>query len=117
MPRSTTPRPVIKKAVSKSAPRKAKVAQPVSASVAPPPAPKAEKLKTKLVRDSFTMPAADFALIAALKDRALAFQRPAKKSELLRAGLHALQLLDDTKLRKALDTLTPLKVGRPKKDS
>ncbi|WP_198320944.1 hypothetical protein [Azohydromonas aeria] len=71
--------------------------------------------KPKLVRDSFTMPRADFALIAVLKDRALGFKRPVKKSELLRAGLHALAALDDVKLQAALAELTPLKAGRPKK--
>jgi hypothetical protein len=76
-----------------------------------PPKDKDEKprAKPKLVRDSFTMPRADFALIALLKDRALGCRRPAKKSELLRAGLHALAALDDVKLQAAL------KAGRPKK--
>ncbi|WP_298232222.1 hypothetical protein [uncultured Azohydromonas sp.] len=72
-------------------------------------------VKPKLVRDSFTMPRGDFALIAVLKERALGFKRPAKKSELLRAGLHALAALDDVKLQAALEDLTPLKAGRPKK--
>jgi hypothetical protein len=75
----------------------------------------AAKGKAKLVRDSFTMPQEDFGLIAVLKDRALGFKRPAKKSELLRAGLHALQQLTDAQLRGALDSLVPLKAGRPKK--
>lgn len=75
----------------------------------------AAKAKTKLVRDSFTMPQQDFGLVAILKDRALGFKRPAKKSELLRAGLYALQQLTDTQLRGALDSLVPLKAGRPKK--
>ncbi|MGJ7610268.1 MULTISPECIES: hypothetical protein [unclassified Variovorax] len=75
----------------------------------------AAKTKAKLVRDSFTMPQQDFGLIAVLKDRALGFKRPAKKSELLRAGLHALQQLTDIQLRGALDSLAPLKAGRPKK--
>ncbi|WP_256354114.1 hypothetical protein [Variovorax sp. dw_308] len=78
---------------------------------------KAEVPKAKLVRDSFTMPKDDYALIAALKDRALKFKRPAKKSELLRAGLHALQALSAPALREALDALTPLKTGRPRKDA
>lgn len=72
-------------------------------------------VKPKLVRDSFTMPRGDFALIGVLKERALGFKRPAKKSELLRAGLHALAALDDVKLQAALEDLTPLKAGRPKK--
>ena len=70
--------------------------------------------KAKLVRDSFTMPQKDFALIAILKDRALGFKRPTKKSELLRAGLHALAVLNASALRTALESLTPLPTGRPK---
>ena len=69
----------------------------------------------KPVRDSFTMPAADFALVAVLKGRALEAKRPAKKSELLRAGLHALHGLSPVALAKALDALAPVKAGRPKK--
>lgn len=69
----------------------------------------------KPVRDSFTMPAADFALVAVLKSRALEARRPAKKSELLRAGLHALHGLSPAALAKALDALAPVKAGRPKK--
>jgi hypothetical protein len=74
------------------------------------------KVKQKLVRDSFTMPRGDFGLINTLKDRALTFRRPTKKSELLRAGLHALAALPDAKLKLVLDGLVPLKTGRPKKD-
>lgn len=75
------------------------------------------KVKQKLVRDSFTLPQADFDLIDQLKARAIAFGRPAKKSELLRAGLQALSALNDARLRAALETLVPLKPGRPKKGS
>jgi hypothetical protein len=71
--------------------------------------------KMKLVRDSFTMPHQDYALIAALKERALEFKRPAKKSEFLRAGLHALAKLTHGELGSLLNSLTPLKAGRPKK--
>ena len=70
--------------------------------------------KDKLVRDSFTLPREDFELIATLKDRALDFKRPTKKSELLRAGLQVLASLDQAKLRTVLDALRPLKAGRPK---
>ena len=69
----------------------------------------------KPVRDSFTMPPADFALIAQLKQRMLAAKRETKKSELLRAGLHALAALDDAALSKALNALPSVKVGRPGK--
>lgn len=71
--------------------------------------------KQKLVRDSFTMPEDDYATIAAMKKRAIGFQRPARKSELLRAGLRALAALDDAGLKAALDSLVPVKAGRPKK--
>lgn len=76
---------------------------------------KAPKLRRKPVRDSFTMPEADFALIATLKARALAGRRETKKSELLRAGLHALAALDRAALVAALGALEPVKIGRPKK--
>jgi hypothetical protein len=75
----------------------------------------AAKALGKLVRDSFTMPEADFALIARLKKTAIDAKRAAKKSELLRAGLHALLALDAKALAAALDRLEPVKLGRPKK--
>ncbi len=105
---------------AKKAPRARRTAaEPVVAQAAPakksaPPEPPAPA-RAKLVRDSFTMPQDDFALIAQLKARALEFKRPAKKSELLRAGLQVLAKLNDKALRAALDRLTPLKAGRPKK--
>jgi hypothetical protein len=68
-----------------------------------------------LVRDSFTMPEADFALLAKLKSTALEARRSAKKSELLRAGLQILAALDAESLVAALDRLDPVKTGRPKK--
>lgn len=119
-PRSAAakPRTATKAAAKPSAKVPAKSRKPGPAPAAKPPAPapaKAPKPKAKLVRDSFTMPQADFALIGALKERALDFKRPAKKSELLRAGLQALARLDNAALRTALDALAPLKPGRPKK--
>lgn len=76
---------------------------------------KAPKLRPVLVRDSFTLPEADFALIGTLKARALAGQRETKKSELLRAGLQALAAMDRATLLAALNALEPIKTGRPKK--
>lgn len=76
---------------------------------------KAGKPTGKLVRDGFTMPAADFALIAHLKKRLLGNAREAKKSELLRAGLRALDALSDEALIVAIDQLERVKTGRPKK--
>jgi hypothetical protein len=118
-PRAATKSPAkpAPKAATKPAAKKATPA-PVKAVAAKSPAPapaKPPKLKAKLVRDSFTMPASDFALIAALKERALGFKRPTKKSELLRAGLQALAGLNSASLQAALNALAPLKPGRPKK--
>jgi hypothetical protein len=76
---------------------------------------KLEKVRSRLVRDSFTMPESDFALVAVLKSRTLDLGRATKKSELLRAGLQALASLESKALVAALDALSPLKLGRPKK--
>ena len=111
----------VKPAASAPASAKSAPAKPASAAKAEPvklpkqpKAPKAPKLRKKPVRDSFTMPEADFALIATLKARALAAKRETKKSELLRAGLHVLAALDSRALLAALQALEPVKVGRPK---
>jgi hypothetical protein len=76
---------------------------------------KVAKPRPLLVRDSFTMPEADFALIAKLKSTALSGQRATKKSELLRAGLQVLAGLDAPALLVVLDRLETVKTGRPKK--
>jgi len=73
------------------------------------------KARVKRVRDSFTMPEADFALIAKLKRTAIDAKREAKKNEFLRAGLRALLALDAKALVAALDGLEQVKPGRPKK--
>ena len=112
--KAAPPRPKAKSTKPAVAPSPAP--SPLKAAAKPAqPAVSIDVSKAKLVRDSFTMPQHDFALIAALKDRALGFKRATKKSELLRAGLHALQQLSDAQLRIALNALTPLKAGRPKK--
>jgi hypothetical protein len=104
------------KAKPVAAPKKTKaVAEAKPAVEVKTAAPK--KVKHKLVRDSFTMPHEDFKLIDLLKDRALGFKRPVKKSELLRAGLQALAGLSDAKLKTALEALAPLKPGRPRKSA
>jgi len=101
---------VAKKKPAARKPAPAKVAAPATAAPA-----KTVKVKQKLVRDSFTMPRADFDLIDQLKQRALATLRPTKKSELLRAGLQVLARLKDDELKAVLDGLATLKPGRPKK--
>jgi len=86
-----------------------------AATPAPSPAPveSASKAK-KLVRDSFTIPRAEYAAIDALKKRVSQAGRSAKKSELLRAGLMALMAMDDTALAAAVAAVPAIKTGRPK---
>lgn len=69
--------------------------------------------KVKVVRDSFTMPQSDYALIAALKEKANGLHL--KKSELLRAGLRLLSKLTVAQLKKSVADLEKIKTGRPKK--
>lgn len=75
--------------------------------------PKASKVKME--RDSFTMPKEEYAQIATLKKRLEVVGQPAKKSELLRAGLKLLAAMDDAALKATLASVPVIKTGRPKK--
>ncbi len=74
----------------------------------------AAKAKHKLIRDSFTIPKAEYSLLEGLKERATNLKRPIKKSELLRAGIAALHAMSDKAFLQALNGVTSLKTGRPK---
>ncbi len=74
----------------------------------------AARPKGKLVRDSFTIPKAEYAVLDALKLRAARLMRPTKKSEVLRAGIAALQAMDDAAFLQAVNGVPSLKTGRPK---
>lgn len=74
----------------------------------------ASKAKQKLVRDSFTIPKTEYAVLEGLKDRAANLKRPTKKSELLRAGVVALQAMTDKAFLSVLNGVPSLKTGRPK---
>lgn len=71
--------------------------------------------KTKLVRDSFTMPDSEYALIATLKKRCLTAGMAVKKSEVLRAAIANLAKLSDVALIAAMQRLEIIKTGRPAK--
>jgi len=71
--------------------------------------------KGSLIRDSFTFPAEDYALIAQLRKRALDGGREVKKSEILRLGLTVLAALPLEDLWRALDGMKRIKTGRPNK--
>ena len=67
----------------------------------------------KVIRDSFTMPVADHALIGALKKRCIGLGIAIKKSELLRAGLASLEQLPDANLAQVVAAVESVKTGRP----
>lgn len=111
-----TVRTTRKPAVRKPAP--ARKAAPAKAVAKPAKKHKKEKKaegKVKVVRDSFTMPQADYELIAAMKQKALKAGLHVKKSELLRAGLQTLSKLTAVQLKRAISGLEKIKTGRPKK--
>jgi hypothetical protein len=72
--------------------------------------------KPKLVRDSFTMPELEYAVLGAVKKVCLGAGIEVKKSQLLRIGLLLLSQTDLPKLKTLIAGLAPLKAGRPKKD-
>jgi len=120
--------PIKSKAVAASKPKAVKpiakpIAKPISKPLAKAPAapvavPQAEaaKSKAKLVRDSFTIPKSEYAVLGDLKLRAVQLKRHVKKSELLRAGVALLNTLPDKAFLVALDAVPSLKTGRPVKD-
>ena len=96
----------------------AKCAKPVKASKLPKaekPAKPEKPAKIKLVRDSFTMPEADYGKLALLKQRCLEAGVVARKSELLRLGLQVLAQLPSADLSHQIESLERLKTGRPPK--
>ena len=71
--------------------------------------------KPKMVRDSFTFPKAEYAVLDGLKMRAAKLGSPAKKTELLRAGIKAIAAMQDAAFVAALKSVPSLKTGRPAK--
>jgi hypothetical protein len=65
------------------------------------------------VRDSFTMPEQEYAVLGAVRQACLKAGFEVKKSELLRIGVALLGQLDTKSLRAVLDSLPQLKTGRP----
>lgn len=119
-PKAAAAKPAPKAAV-KPAPKAAPKAAPKTAAkpkvAAKPAAPevKAKPQKEKLVRDSFTMPEAEYAVLGQVKKTALKAGFEVKKSELLRVGVALIAQIDLATLKKVLASLPQLKTGRPKK--
>lgn len=124
----STEKPAAKPVAKQPAKPAAKpVAKPVEKAAKPVKAEKAEKAAKpsksvkpakadKLVRDSFTIPRAEYTLLQELKSRSATLGKPAKKSEVLRAGIQALKALDDKALLAMLAQVPVIKTGRPSHD-
>lgn len=93
-------------------------AKPVAKSVPKPALTKdAKPKKPKMVRDSFTFPKAEYTVLDGLKMRAAKLGSPAKKTELLRAGIKVIAAMQDAAFVAALKAVPSLKTGRPAKAS
>jgi len=90
--------------------------QPAPIVLSKPTVAKPAKIKKpKLVRDSFTIPKSEYSVLATLKERAVKLSNPAKKSELLRAGVKVLSAMSDVAFVAALKAVPTIKTGRPAK--
>lgn len=104
-------------AASTASPRRRTTAASATLKPAVPvPEKNTKAKKPKLVRDSFTFPKDEYEAIEALKLRAARLSQPAKKSEVLRAGLMALIAMSDTAFSSALKAVPAIKTGRPKSE-
>ena len=106
---NTTAKPTAKVAAKPAA-------KPVAKSVPKPALTKdAKPKKPKMVRDSFTFPKAEYTVLDGLKMRAAKLGSPAKKTELLRAGIKVIAAMQDAAFVAALKSVPSLKTGRPAK--
>jgi hypothetical protein len=114
--KSAAAKPAAKRAAVKPAAKPVAAPAPVAK---PGKAVKAEKPakphKEKLVRDSFTMPESEYAVLGQVKKACLKNGVEVKKSELLRIGVALISRLDMATLKQVLASLPQLKTGRPKK--
>ncbi len=114
--------PVKKVAAKTAAPKPAPQVAVKPASVAAKatkevPASKPAKVKKpKLVRDSLTIPKAEYEVLAVLKLRAAKLGNPVKKTELIRAGIKALAAMKDQDFLASVKAVPSLKTGRPNKE-
>lgn len=67
----------------------------------------------KVIRDSFTIPGDEYELISRIRKRCMKAGISANKSEVLRAGLAALEAMPDRELANLFGKLSRVKTGRP----
>ncbi len=75
----------------------------------------AKPAKPNLVRDSFTIPEGEYQLLTETKKACVKAGIEIKKSELIRIGIGLVHALGVGRLKKAQQSLQPVKAGRPKK--
>ena len=75
----------------------------------------AKEKKIKMVRDSISIPKAEFLVLGEMKTRAAKLGVEAKKTELIRAGIKVLTALTDTAFVAAVRAVPNIKTGRPAK--
>lgn len=104
------------KAASPRAVKKSAAAKPAPARRKKPAAPLVRETRDRasLVRDSFTMPEEEYAVLAQAKQACLKAGIDVKKSELLRIAVALLDRMDAAALKKALANLPIIKTGRPR---
>ena len=115
VPEASNDEAALKAAKAAKAPKPTKPTKAGKAAAAPATTKADKPKKPKLVRDSFTIPKAEYGAIDELKIRAAKLGQPAKKSELLRAGIKALAGLGDEALLASLAAVPRVKTGRPAK--
>jgi hypothetical protein len=118
-PKAIKPAPKASPAAKATEPPKAAKVPPPSNAAKSPDGARTEKddkaRKPKLVRDSYTIPKVEYAVLEALKVRAAKAGTPAKKSELLRAGIKALAAMPESAFLAAVGAVPAIKTGRPAK--
>lgn len=89
---------------------------PTDSPADPPPSAKKPPAPTeKVVRDTFSMPKGDYALIEMIMGKCLKGGVAVNKSEVVRAGLQVLNELPVKALRDAVRKVEKIKTGRPKR--
>lgn len=101
------------KAESLLGPKRKKAKRPKDKDEQRKPPKKPKPSKPKVIRDSFSLPEDDYGLIKDLQKRCLGLAQSVSKSELVRAGLHALVKKSDAEIIKTLNRLEKVKTGRP----
>ncbi|QPI53485.1 hypothetical protein IV454_28390 [Massilia antarctica] len=115
-PAKAAPKPAEKIATGKAAKPAPKLAAPAAPDSGADAGTRDKARKAKLVRDSFTMPEQEYAVLGQVKKACLKAGFEIKKSELLRIGVALISDLDIATLQKVLASLPQLKTGRPKSE-